>query len=129
MYVIVVKAVVQLYCSGTRSRSRKWVVVLKCHSEWTVQLASSNDLRLVIVYRPQSDYDNHRIPIITSFNDFSAYLETVTHCKEQLVIVGDFNIHVDVLAIVTPNFEICWNLSAYNSMWWVQPIFMVTPWT
>ena len=34
----------------------------------------------------------------TFFNDFSDYLETVILCKEQLVIVGDFNIHVDVLS-------------------------------
>ena len=34
----------------------------------------------------------------TFFNDFSDYLETVFLCKEQLVIVGDFNIHVDVLS-------------------------------
>ena len=46
-------------------------------SEWTVQLASSYDLRLVIVYRPQSDSDNHRILMTTFFNDFSDYLETV----------------------------------------------------
>ena len=67
-------------------------------SEWTVQLASSYDLRLVIVYRPQSDSDNHRILMTTFFNDFSDYLETVILCKEQLVIVGNFNIHVDVLS-------------------------------
>ena len=67
-------------------------------SEWTVQLASSYDLRLVVVYRPQSDSDNHRIPMTTCFNDFSDHLETIILCKEPLVIVGDFNIHVDVLS-------------------------------
>ena len=39
-------------------------------SEWTVQLASSYGLRLVVVYRPQSDSDDHRIPMTTFFNDF-----------------------------------------------------------
>ena len=34
----------------------------------------------------------------TFFNDLIHYLETVILCKEQLVIVGDFNIHVDVLS-------------------------------
>ena len=38
-------------------------------SEWTVQLASSYGLRLVVVYRPQSDSDDHRIPITTFFSD------------------------------------------------------------
>ena len=39
-------------------------------SELTVQLASSYGLRLVVVYRPQSDSDDHRIPMTTFFNDF-----------------------------------------------------------
>ena len=30
------------------------------------------------------------------FTEFSDYLENVVLCKEQLVVVGDFNIHVDV---------------------------------
>ena len=34
----------------------------------------------------------------TFFNDFTDYLQTVILCKEQLVIVGDFNIHVNVLS-------------------------------
>ncbi|CAH3141601.1 unnamed protein product [Pocillopora meandrina] len=34
-------------------------------SELTVQLASSYGLRLVVVYRPQSDSDDHRIPMTT----------------------------------------------------------------
>ena len=67
-------------------------------SEWTVWLASSYDLRLVIVYQPQSDSDDHRIPMNTFFIDFSDHLETVILWKEQLVIVGDFNIHLDVLS-------------------------------
>ena len=67
-------------------------------SGWTVQLASSYDLRLVIVYRPQSDSDDHRISMTKFFNDLTDYLETVILCNEQLVIVDDFNIHVDVLS-------------------------------
>ena len=38
-------------------------------SEWTVQLASSYGFRLVVVYRPQSDSDDHRIPMTTFFSD------------------------------------------------------------
>ena len=65
-------------------------------SEWTVQQASSHDLRVVIIYRPQSDSDDRRIPMSSFFTEFSDYLKTVVLCKEQLVVVGDFNIHVDV---------------------------------
>lgn len=32
----------------------------------------------------------------TFFTEFSDYLETVVLCKEQLVLVAAFNIHVDV---------------------------------
>ena len=64
-------------------------------SEWTVQLVSSYDLHLAIVYRPQSDSDDHRIPMTTFFNDLSVYLETVILV---VFIVVDFNIHVDVLS-------------------------------
>ena len=32
----------------------------------------------------------------TIFTEFSDYLEMVVLCKEQLVVVSDFNIHVDV---------------------------------
>ena len=53
---------------------------------------------MVIVYQPQSDSDDHRIPMNTFFIDFSDYLETVILWKEQLVIVDDFNIHVGVLS-------------------------------
>ena len=39
---------------------------------------------------------DRRIPMTTFFTEFSDYLETIVLCKEQLVVVGDFNIHVDV---------------------------------
>ena len=98
IYVIFVKAVVQLNrASRTHRRSRKWVVVLKCHLSF--QSRPSGWLPpTIFVWLPQSDSDDHRIPMTTFFDDFTDYLETVILCKEQLVIVGDFNIHVGVLS-------------------------------
>ena len=88
-------------------------------SEWIVQLASSYGLRLVVVYRPQSDSDDHRIPMTTFFNDFTDLLETVILCKEQLVIVGDFNIHVDVLINSdSTKFRACGRSNPYS---WSNP--------
>lgn len=39
-------------------------------SEWTVQFTSSHYLRVVIIYRPQSDSDDRRIPTSTFFANF-----------------------------------------------------------
>ena len=62
-------------------------------SEWTVRMASSHDLRVVIIYRPQTDSDNHLIPTRILGTTYM-YLETIVLCEEQLVVIGDFNIHV-----------------------------------
>ena len=65
-------------------------------SEWLIQLPSSHNLRPAITYRPQNDADVIRIPTSTFFSEFSEYLESVVMCEEQLIIVGDFNFHVDI---------------------------------
>ena len=64
-------------------------------SEWLIQLSSSHNLRLAIIYRPQNDADVIRIPTSTFFSEFTEYLKSVVMCEEQLIIVGDFNFHVD----------------------------------
>lgn len=64
-------------------------------SECTVQ-SVSHDFRVVILYRPQADSAERKIPMSTFFSELSDYLETVVLCREQLLIAGDFNIHVDV---------------------------------
>ena len=37
----------------------------------------------------------HRVPISTFFSELADYLESIVLCQEQLLISGDFNIHVD----------------------------------
>ena len=64
-------------------------------SQWTVQ-SISHDFRVVILYRSQADSAVRKIPMSTFFSELSDYLETVVLCREQLLIPGDFNIHVDV---------------------------------
>lgn len=62
-------------------------------SEWLVDVRSTR-LRIVIIYRlPFSPV--HPVSISTFFAEFSDYLESVM-CNEPLVLLGDFNIHVDV---------------------------------
>ena len=65
------------------------------HSEWSVQLPSSHNLRVVIIYRPPCS-EEHKVSTNTFFSEFSDYLESIILSKEQLLITGDFNIHVDV---------------------------------
>ena len=64
-------------------------------SEWIVR-SSSHNIRLVIVYRPPYS-EEHRVPVNVFLAEFPEYLESLLLCKEQLLITGDFNIHVDDL--------------------------------
>ena len=63
-------------------------------SEWLVDVRSTR-LRIVIIYRPPSS-PVHPVSISTFFVEFSDYLESVVMSNEPLVLLGDFNIHVDV---------------------------------
>lgn len=37
----------------------------------------------------------HRVRISTLFSELADYLESIVICQEQLLISGDFNIHLD----------------------------------
>ena len=63
-------------------------------SEWLVSEGSSSKLRVVIIYCPPYT-EEHPITVTAFCNEFSRYMESVLLSKEQLVIVGDMNIHVD----------------------------------
>lgn len=65
------------------------------YSEWIVTPSASNNLRIFIFYRPPYSED-HRVPMSVFFDEFSNHIESVILSKEQLLIIGDFNIHVDV---------------------------------
>ena len=62
--------------------------------EWIEQQPSLHNLRIVIVYRsPYSD--EHKVPTSTFFSEFADNLASIVLCREQLLLSGDFNIHVD----------------------------------
>ena len=65
-------------------------------SEWTVTSSSSHNLRVVIIYRPPYS-DEHKVSTNVFFTEFSTYLESILLSKEQLLITGDFNIHIDAV--------------------------------
>ena len=50
----------------------------------------------MIVYRPQNCDDHRRVPINTFLMEFSDLMESTILSKEPLIVVGDYNIHVDV---------------------------------
>ena len=63
-------------------------------SEWTVQSASHH-LRIIVIYR-QPYSDEHRVTTSTFFAEFADYVETILLSKEELLILGDLNIHINV---------------------------------
>ena len=62
-------------------------------SGWSAY-ALKKKLRVVIIYRPPYSED-HPVTALTFCSEFAYYMESVLLSKEQLVIVGDMNIHVD----------------------------------
>ena len=51
-------------------------------------------IRLIVIYRPPASKKN-KANMRIFLNDFSTLLESCVHLPGQLLIVGDFNIHVD----------------------------------
>ncbi|EDO44723.1 predicted protein, partial [Nematostella vectensis] len=56
--------------------------------------SSSYNLRVIVIYRPPYS-EAHRVPTSVFLSEFPEYLESLLLCKENLLITGDFNIHVD----------------------------------
>jgi exonuclease III len=57
--------------------------------------SGSTSIRLIIIYRPPPSQTNGLTPSLF-YQEFADYLETVTLTKGHLLMVGDFNFHVDV---------------------------------
>ena len=66
------------------------------YCELLVQISSSLKIRVVIIYRPPHSED-HRFPMVTFLSEFFSYMESIILSKDHLLILGDFNIHMDVL--------------------------------
>lgn len=64
------------------------------YCELLVQASTSCKIRVVIVYRPPYN-ENHRVSMGMFINEFSNYMDSIILSKEQLLILGDFNIHLD----------------------------------
>ena len=64
-------------------------------AEWIVS-SPPHKIRLVIVYRPPYS-ENHQAPTNVFIDEISDYLESLLLYKEQLLVTGDFNFHIDKL--------------------------------
>ena len=74
---------------------------VKCkNSEWNTsfqsfefldaRFKSSKMIRMIIIYRPPSF-----VPLSTFYREFSLLLEEIATASGELLVVGDFNLHVD----------------------------------
>ena len=49
----------------------------------------------IVIYRPPYS-DEHKVRMSTFFAEFADYVKTILLSNEELLILGDFNIHIDV---------------------------------
>ena len=72
------------------------------YSEWKIT-SGTRRIHLIIVYRPPYS-EVHPITTSVFLSEFADYLESTVLCTDQLLVTGDFNLHVDVTDVATPLF-------------------------
>ena len=65
------------------------------YSEWKIT-TGTHRIHLISVYRPPYS-EVHPITTSVFLTEFADYLESTVLCTDQLLITGDFNLHVDVI--------------------------------
>ena len=63
------------------------------YSEWKVKFASQR-ISVIIIFRPPYS-ETHPVATSLFYSQFSEYLESVVLNTDPVLIIGDFNIHVD----------------------------------
>ena len=97
---------------------------IKCkNSEWNtsfqsfefldVRFKSSKMIRMIIIYRPPSS-----VPLSTFYHEFSLLLEELATASGELLIVGDFNLHVDSSRDVNA-LHFCDLIASFDLKQWV----------
>ena len=69
------------------------------YSEWKIT-SGTRRIHLIIVYRPPYS-EVHPITTSVFLSEFADYLESTVLCTDQLLVTGDFNLHVDVTDVAT----------------------------
>ncbi len=87
------------------------------YSEWVVSW-SNNNVKLCVVYH-QSRNEGQKVSNKQFLEDLSEYLEDVVLSKEKLVLLGDFNIHVDDFSDTSgiELRELLFSLGLVNHVW------------
>ena len=65
------------------------------YSEYSVRSKHQN-LSVIVIYRPPY-LDDHKVLTATFLNEFANYIELKKLCREELLLLGDFNIRVDAV--------------------------------
>ena len=101
------------YCTVTRYPQKSWRVAN------ATRLISRNGLsnlqitiiHIVIVYRPPY-CEEHRATTASFFDEFAKYIQTKLLSNQDLLVLGDFSIHMDVLnnkdALKLMDLLVCW---------------------
>ncbi len=56
-------------------------------------------IRLLVLYRPPTHHKSNPVPVSTFFDEFSSHMESLLLSPHNLVVTGDFNIHMDMLLV------------------------------
>ncbi len=59
----------------------------------------ARSIRVLVLYRPPYHYRTNPVPVSRFFDEFSSHMESVLLSPHNVVITGDFNIHMDLLLL------------------------------
>ncbi len=59
----------------------------------------AESIRLLVLYRPPTNYKTNPVPVSTFFEEFSTHMEHLLLSPHYLMLTGDFNIHMDLLNV------------------------------
>ena len=71
---------------------------------------------MIIIYRPPSS-----VPLSTFYHEFSLLLEVLSTASGELLIVGDFNLHVDSSCDVNA-LHFCDLIASFDLKQWVTTL-------
>ena len=86
--------------------------------------SGTKSVRLVVVYMPPSKKDQNTTAFLA---EFGALLETLALDSANLIIVGDFNIHMDDATSRTGTANMCDLLAENNLSIWSYPQWLSHP--
>ena len=96
------------------------------YSEWKIT-SGTQRIHMIIICRPPYS-EAHPTTTSVFLAEFSQYLESAVLCTDQLLISGDFNIHVDVTDDSDADFADSLTVLAWTNMLRSPHMSAATPW-